>query len=778
MLRLITRRKWYVALLGGALVALAPSPALAASWKESATLTARPRAQDHLGFGSSVAVSGSTIVIGAPSRTVNQTIAQGAAYVFTKTASGWHQTAEWVRPGVANGRYGFGTSVAVSRSTVAVSSPYRGNGTVYVFTKTASGWHQTAVLTDSTGGESFGLGGGTVAVSGDTVVVGAFYAAGGAGRVYVFTKTASGWHQTAELAGNGTGPGSNTCGDCFGSSVAVSGNTVVVGGNARAYMFTKTASGWQQTTTQVVGPNSVAVSGNTVVVGAYELAGQAGRAYVFTKADGGWHQTAELVGSGTAAGDFFGSSVAVSGGTAVVAAEGIDRAYMFTKADGGWHQTGGASFERSVSSGSSFGTSVAVSGNTAVVGVPDVGRAYVFQEQAFLHPARPVTPPQPRLQAVGLVLPPGAAGSSASLASVSCAAARICTAIGFYNGSLMEAVEVDGGWRRAQQVRLQLSPPLKGLAFSTPALLSLSCTSENNCVLVGGSAPAVVAVAEVRGVWGSVHVFGRLGRGATVGPVSLNSVSCPSPGNCVAVGSYFDYSENWPMEVTQTNGVWGRVYTPYQPPDAGPNRGQTGLRSVSCTSPGNCVAIGDYVNTAGLTEPMEVTEASGFWERAQRLALPPNASTAKDPIAGPYSVSCTSPGNCVAVGGYSDTTGDNWPTEVMEVNGTWEQIHAVAAPINAKPVRAGVALNGVSCLSPGNCVAVGNYVTTNGRNQAMEAAEANGTWTRANEVRPPKANAGLTTLNAVSCTGWNCTAVGYYTDISGAELPMELTFRP
>jgi hypothetical protein len=65
---------------------------------------------------------------------------------------------------------------------------------------------------------------------------------------------------------------------------------------------------------------SVAISGTTAVVGAYAHADGAGRAYVFTKRVGGWEQVAELKGSDTVAGDNFGYSVAVSGSTVVVGA--------------------------------------------------------------------------------------------------------------------------------------------------------------------------------------------------------------------------------------------------------------------------------------------------------------------------------------------------------------------------------------------------------------------------------------------------------------------------
>ncbi len=194
----------------------------------------------------------------------------------------------------------------------------------------------------------------SVATSDTTVVVGAPNHAKDVGRAYVFTNTAAGWTQVAELKGSDT-VGRNY----FGYSVATSGTTVVVGapgvvaapaGNGlpatvgspgRAYVFTKTAAGWKQVaelkgSDTVTNDNfgySVATSGTMAVVGAPGHASFAGRAYVFTKQGGGWKQAAELKGSDTVAADFFGYSVATSGTTVVVGAYAhasfAGRAYVF-----------------------------------------------------------------------------------------------------------------------------------------------------------------------------------------------------------------------------------------------------------------------------------------------------------------------------------------------------------------------------------------------------------------------------------------------------------------
>ena len=289
-------------------------------------------------FGFPVAISGTTAVVGAWARAKHA----GRAYVFTKTAFGWTQVAELKGSDTVAGDL-FGESVAVSGTTAVVGALLhaKGAGRAYVFIGTGAGWKQVAELegSDTVTGDEFGW---SVAVSGKTVVVGAESHAASAGRAYVFTKTASGWKQVSELEGADT-----VAGDTFGSSVAISGTSVVVGAYAhaknagRAYVFTKTASGWTQAaelkgSDTVANDNfggSVAISGTTAVVGAWLHAKHAGRAYVFTKTVSGWTQAAELKGSDTVAGDLFGSSVAISGTTAIVSAAGhadtAGRAYIF-----------------------------------------------------------------------------------------------------------------------------------------------------------------------------------------------------------------------------------------------------------------------------------------------------------------------------------------------------------------------------------------------------------------------------------------------------------------
>ena len=379
-------------------------------------------------FGYSVAISGDTVVVGARWEDSNATgvggdqsnnveTNAGAAYVFVRSGSTWSQQAYLKASNTGLNDY-FGWSVSISGNTVVVganreSSNATGvggdesnnsagvSGAAYVFVRTGTTWSQQAYLKASnTGGsDNFGW---TVAISGDTVVVGAYQedsnatgvggdgsnnSAGDAGAAYVFVRSGSTWSQQAYLKASNTGAGDN-----FGNSVAISGDTVVVG----AYKEDSNATG---------------IGGD----GSNDSTGDAGAAYVFVRSGTTWSQQAYLKASNTGAGDLFGNSVAISGDTVVVGAPSEDSnatgiggdgsnnlatgsgaAYVFVRNGTTWSQQ--AYLKASNTGGNDqFGYAVSISGETAVVGAyqedssatgiggdgssntsPDSGAAYAF----------------------------------------------------------------------------------------------------------------------------------------------------------------------------------------------------------------------------------------------------------------------------------------------------------------------------------------------------------------------------------------------------------------
>ena len=184
----------------------------------------------------------------------------------------------------------------------------------------------TLVADDGEANSFFGF---SVATTGETAVVGAHGDnANGAesGAIYVFGQSIDGWRQQTKLAASDAQPG-----DQFGGSVAISGDTILSGArgddeqgdsSGAVYVFVKTPSGWVQQTKLTASDGSsgaefgrsVAIAGNTAIVGAArdDSKGEdSGSAYLFTRSGTQWRQQSKLVASDAAAGDVFGISVVV-----------------------------------------------------------------------------------------------------------------------------------------------------------------------------------------------------------------------------------------------------------------------------------------------------------------------------------------------------------------------------------------------------------------------------------------------------------------------------------
>ena len=402
-----------------------------ATAQELATLTASNGGVNHrLGFA--VAISGDTVVVGAPFANSNK----GAVYVFVKPSGGWTTTATPTATltnsnGAGNDQFGF--AVAISGDTIVIGAPTRripphsNRGEVYVFVKPGGAWadsaNPTARLTDNNGlaNDQFGF---AVAMDNDTIVAGAPSANFNKGLAHVFVKPSGAWVTTANPSATLTDVES-AAQDQFGFDVAVGGNSVVVGayghniaGKANqgaAYVFLKPGGAWINTDSPAAKltasdpkasdqfGNVVAIDGDTIVVGAWLKDVGAtidqGAAYLFLKPAGGWTnmtESARLLASDGRNSDTFGVWVDVKGDKVVVGAslddDGANRnegsVYVFIKPDSGWTgMTETAKLNASQGRpGDSFGFSAAISDDTVVVGAPNddlgannqQGSAHVF----------------------------------------------------------------------------------------------------------------------------------------------------------------------------------------------------------------------------------------------------------------------------------------------------------------------------------------------------------------------------------------------------------------
>jgi hypothetical protein len=359
-------------------------------------------------FGSTVAIDGDTCIAGAPLDDVGGNTDQGSAHVYRRTVTGWALEATLTASDGAATDY-FGDCVGISGDTVVVGAHFadisgKGNqGAAYVFVRDGGSWTQQAKLTASDGSADDWFGR-SIAVCGDTVIVGEYFDTNGTkqyqGAAYVFTRSGTAWTQQAKLTAT-----DGLAGDYFGRSVAMSGNSAIIGalrddsaaGDAdvgSAYIFTRSGTSWSQQARLIAADGSpgdefgvsVDIDGSTAIVGSHlDDVGfnvNQGSAYVFTRAGTVWRQQARLNANGASKLDYFGISVSVDGGTAMVGAHADDvasiadqgSAIVFSRSGDTWSQRVQLNSVDGAS-GDVFGYCVALSGSTAVVGAwgDDVG---------------------------------------------------------------------------------------------------------------------------------------------------------------------------------------------------------------------------------------------------------------------------------------------------------------------------------------------------------------------------------------------------------------------
>ena len=319
-------------------------------------------------FGSAVAISGKIAIVGARGDNTKGGVA-GAAYIFELNSNGTWTEKEKLFASDGKRADTFGDAVAIDGTTAIVGAINSNKdtvdkytGAVYIFEPDSDGtWTEKQKLcADDT--ERLDKFGSSVAISGDTIIVAAYgddTDATNAGAVYIFERDSSGtWTEKETLRA-----GINESSLCFGNSVAMSDDVIIVG----------------------------AFSQDTEAT-------NAGAAYIFERdSSGTWTKKEPLFASNAEQGDLFGYSVAISGDTVIVGAVGEDAkateagaAYIFERdSSGTWTET-----EKLVpgtdQSYSQFGYSVAIRDNIAIVGaysehgteVEYAGAAYVFERDS------------------------------------------------------------------------------------------------------------------------------------------------------------------------------------------------------------------------------------------------------------------------------------------------------------------------------------------------------------------------------------------------------------
>jgi hypothetical protein len=251
--------------------------------------------------------------------------------------------------------------------------------------------------------------------------------------------------------------------------------------------------------------------------------------------------------------------------------------------------------------------------------------------------------------------------------------------------------------------------------------MGTSCPTEGNCVAVGATEPSggihpyedipVVAVGS-DDTWGPTIAVAMP---ALTGGLLL-SVSCADATSCVAVGESLESRHNEPTPLIVPISLSGGVGTAGAPvpltlPSGAGALGTAALEGVSCPSVGHCTAVGGYYDTGGKAEAMIAVESGvGTWTAIGPVAAP--AAAQSEVLL--RAISCPSSGACEAVGTYQDSSSHYYPWAVSVTDGIAGQGVPVTPPPGFVPTQRESPLATISCPSAGVCTAAGSYSYTVG----------------------------------------------------------------
>ena len=269
----------------------------------------------------------------------------------------------------------------------------------------------------------------------------------------------------------------------------------------------------------------------------------------------------------------------------------------------------------------------------------------------------------------------------------------------------------------------------------------------------------------------AVEVPGTAGLNAG-GNSSLESDSCSSRGECGAGGDYTDAGGHQEAYVAdERNGVWGPAIE--LPGLSTLNFANATLNSISCSAPGNCSAVGDYSDVTGATQAYVASEVDGTWGSAMEV---PNFSQYNvSGLGTAFSVSCASPGNCTAGGFFSNYFHQQIAFYVTETGGIWGTTSFVA---NTSGITEPLALpftsavGSISCWAPGLCAGGGFYEDSSFHVQSLLYLNGDA-FPLASVQALNVGNASFITSVSCDATGY-CGAVGIYSDASGHSQPFAL----
>lgn len=355
------------------------------------------KAEDY--FGYSVAINGTTALIGAYKADHHNIQDSGAAYVYSLGSTGWEQQAKLIaNPSHADDTLGGNVALKNHMAMLGViKRDDRGEdtGAVFAFEREGDSWAQKQILTavDAKPGDAFGQ---SIALTERFLVIGAPRSDAprkDSGSAYVYIRDKNTWRFHTKLTAKDGAEG-----DLFGISVAIDGHTVLVGADLNdekaeqagaVYVYLLESEQWDQqakliaadgASTDIFGVR-VALFGDTALISARRddiegIGVDAGSAYIFERIKGEWIQRQKLVAPDGKADDRFARGVALNKDTAIISAmnhdaNGINAGalYVFKKQLGQWRFRSkivagdGASKDR-------FGWNVALTDKTALIAAP------------------------------------------------------------------------------------------------------------------------------------------------------------------------------------------------------------------------------------------------------------------------------------------------------------------------------------------------------------------------------------------------------------------------
>tara|TARA_R110002073_G_scaffold118918_1_gene258699 strand:- start:621409 stop:622854 length:1446 start_codon:yes stop_codon:yes gene_type:complete len=338
----------------------------------------------------SVSVSGDTAVVGA--QIYDNEEYDSAVFVFVQTRDQWNLQATLI-PQERNSYFGY--SVAISGDTIVIGAPHddyfeRNNGAAYVYTRSDGVWTQQAILDGSFEPDHFRFGY-DVDIDQDNIIIGVEDSCNDdycTGVAHIFTRTNNEWAHAAMLT-----PQDRDNSESFAITVAISGNTAVVSSVdgfqdviniPLASVYTITDGVWTFESTLI--PNdlhdvdhevSLAIEDDTIVMGStsYEIPDNdaEGAALIFTRTNQTWTHEASLSNYDKDISRQFGIAVDIDQGRVLVSPDNgftdeSDPVILFTKTDGVWNETISFAPSSTDESYDRFGSSISLSGDHIIIG--------------------------------------------------------------------------------------------------------------------------------------------------------------------------------------------------------------------------------------------------------------------------------------------------------------------------------------------------------------------------------------------------------------------------